>query len=222
MKASIHQLTRLALVAVISAMFWFAGGVFSSSTLAGQDAQELVKVTTDQVMTKLKQEQDSIKNDPDRVYTLVNEIVLPHFDFDAMSSWVLGKYWRTANSEQKQRFTKEFSALLVRTYSKALQDNVDRKVDILPLREKADTDDVTVRTEVQQDAGFPIPINYKLHVKNGEWKVYDVVIDDISLVANYRTSFGKEVKESGIDQLIARLSDKNTTVAPAIEVGGKK
>ena len=139
----------------------------------------------------------------------MNTIVLPHFDFRKMSSWVLGKNWRKANKEQKQKFTDQFSRLLVRTYSKALHDNSDKKIEFLPIRGKAKKDEVVIRTEIPQKGGFPIPIDYKMHLKKGEWKVYDVVIDSLSLVANYRTSFNQEIKKSGIDNLIAKLADRN-------------
>jgi phospholipid transport system substrate-binding protein len=135
--------------------------------------------------------------------------VLPHFDFRKMSSWVLGKNWRKATEDQKNKFTDQFSRLLVRTYSKALHDNIDQKIEFLPIRGKPKDDEVIIRTEIPQKSGFPIPIDYKMHLKNNQWKVYDVVIDAISLVANYRTSFTQEIKNTGIDQLIAKLADRN-------------
>ena len=181
----------------------------SVSAWAMQEPQDLVSQTTDKITTALRAEQDKIKTDPNRLYEIVDEIVLPHFDFNAMSSWVLGKYWRKANDQEKARFTAEFRTLLVRTYAKALNDNYDRKIDMLPMREKKGSEDVTVRTEVQQEAGFPIPIDYKMHLKNGAWKVYDVSVDGLSLVANYRTSFAKEIRQDGLPKLIDRLADRN-------------
>lgn len=188
-------------------------GVFSSSSVFAaveHPAQKLVEDTTVLIKKKIKEEEKAIEQDQEVLFDLVNKIVLPHFDFKKMSSWVLGKNWRKASDKQKQEFTDQFSRLLVRTYSKALHDNVNQQIDILPMRGKPDEDDVTVRTEVQQQAGFPIPIDYKMHKKNNEWKVYDVVIDAISLVANYRTSFNQEIKKSGIDSLIASLGERNS------------
>ena len=181
----------------------------SASAWAIQAPQDLVTETTDKITSALRAEQDKIKVDPNRLYAIVDEIVLPHFDFSAMSSWVLGKHWRTANEDEKARFTAEFRTLLVRTYAKALNDNYDRKIALLPMRDKAGSDDVTVRTEVQQEAGFPIPIDYKMHLQGGAWKVYDVSVDGLSLVANYRTSFAKEIRQDGLPKLIDRLADRN-------------
>ncbi|NOZ53571.1 MAG: ABC transporter substrate-binding protein [Gammaproteobacteria bacterium] len=187
--------------------------VITSTVVAAEHAAiKLVSDTTKLIKKKIKAEDAVIKANPARLYELVDEIVLPHFDFKYMSGIVLGKNWRKANKDQKQRFTKQFRSLLVRTYSKALQDNVDQAIEILPLRGKPDGKDLTVRTEVEQQAGFPIPIDYKMHFKNDEWKVYDIVIDSISLVINYRSSFNKEIKTSpnGIDGLIARLEKRNS------------
>jgi len=181
----------------------------SATVWAIQAPQDLVSETTDKITSALRAEQDKIKVDPNRLYAIVDEIVLPHFDFSAMSSWVLGKHWRTANEGEKTRFTAEFRTLLVRTYAKALNDNYDRKIALLPMREKAGSDDVTVRTEVQQEAGFPIPIDYKMRLQGGAWKVYDVSVDGLSLVANYRTTFAKEIRQDGLPKLIDRLADRN-------------
>jgi len=183
--------------------------IVSSPVLAAAEhpAFTLVKQTTDKIIEEIKKQKSAIEADNSVLHKLVNAIVLPHFDFRKMSSWVLGLNWRKASDSQKQRFTDEFSRLLVRTYSRALYDNVDQKIDIQPVRGKPKDDDVTVHTEVEQKGGFPIPIDYKMHFKNGEWKVYDVVIDDISLVANYRTSFNQKIKTSGIDSLIASIAE---------------
>ncbi len=187
--------------------------VFSFPTLAAANVapDELVKQTTEIIMQKIKSERELVQSDPDRLYQLVNEVVLPHFDFEKMSKWVLGKHWRRADQAQRQQFVSEFRQLLVRTYAKALLENVDQPVEYLPLRAKADAVDVTVSTEIPQDGGFPIPINYKMHLNDNGWKVYDVNIDGISLVTNYRTSFSSEIRKSGIDGLLAKLASRSSS-----------
>lgn len=170
----------------------------------------LVKDTADKIIKRLQADRDLYKNKPERVQPLVDELVLSSFDFDRMSSWVLGKYWRTATAEQKVRFTKEFRSLLVRTYAKALVDNMDRKINYPAVKMAAGAKDVTVHTEVQQEGGFPIPIDYSLYLADNNWKVYDVNIDGVSLVANYRTSFAAELRKGSIEDLIKRLQDRNS------------
>lgn len=182
-----------------------AGG----SAWALQPPQELVQQTADKMLNKLRDERQLIDQHPGRLYALVEQIVLPHFDFERMSSWVLGKYWRRASPEQRRRFVEEFRNLLVRTYAKSLSSYTDNEVTYLPFRGSPGQDDVTVRTEVQQPGAFPIPIDYSLYLKGGEWKVYDVTIDGVSLVANYRTTFANQIRREGLDKLIATLADRN-------------
>lgn len=187
----------------------FAADESAAGNNIDHPALKLVRDTTVLIKKRIKEDDEAIKTNQEHLYDLVNEIVLPHFDFEKMSSWVLGKNWRDANKEQKKRFTEEFSRLLVRTYSRAIYDNIDQTINFLPIRGTPADDKVTIRTEVPQEAGFPIPIDYKMYKKDAGWKVYDVVIDAISLVSNYRTSFNQEIKKSGIDSLIASLADRN-------------
>jgi phospholipid transport system substrate-binding protein len=177
------------------------------------DPEVLVKETMGKITHVLRAEQDNIKNNSEYLLKIVDEIVASHFDFARMSSWVLGKYWRKATADEKIHFSREFRTLLVRTYAKALNDNYDKEIVMLASRKKKGGKIVIVRTEVQLAAGFPIPINYKMHVKEGVWKIYDVSVDGISLVANYRSSFSKEVRKDGVGALIARLASRNAPAA---------
>jgi phospholipid transport system substrate-binding protein len=179
-------------------------------------AQKLVTETSQEILARLEKEESVVRAESDRLYQIVEEMVFPHFDFKAMSSWVLGKYWRKATDDQKARFAKEFQMLLVRTYSNALLEAIGKQITYLPLKSnKADAEEVTIRTEVEQKGGFPIPIDYKMHLKNGKWQVYDVVIDNISLVANYRTTFAKQIKDDGLDKLIEDIADRNSQRKPS-------
>jgi len=127
-----------------------------------------------------------------------------------MSQWVLGVNWRRASDGQKEKFTEQFRTLLVRTYAKALLEYTDQKINYLPLHAAADARTVTVRTEILQAGGQNIPVNYRMYHKGDNWKVYDISIDGVSLVSNYRTSFNNEIRQGGIDKLIARLADMNS------------
>lgn len=184
-------------------------GFAGASSAAIQPPQDLIKQTADRMLAKLKEERTVIRKDPSRIYGLVSDIVLPHFDFERMSAWVLGKYWRTATPEQKKRFTEEFRNLLVRTYATSLTEYTDRKINYLPFRGDPGATEVTIRTEVEQPGAAAIPIDYSLHLKNSEWLVYDVAIDSVSLVTNYRTTFANEIRQSGLDKLIDKLAERN-------------
>jgi len=176
---------------------------------AGLPPQELIESVANETIDRVKAEKQAIKKNPKHIHKLVNELVLPHFDFERMSKWALGKHWRKANKDQRTKFINEFRVLLVRTYATSLAEYTDQVIKFLPFRGKLKSGDVTVRSEVEQPGGFPIPIDYKLHLKGDSWKVYDVKIDDISLVANYRSSFSKEIRKKGLDTLIKTLAEKN-------------
>ncbi len=199
----------------VTSVMKYTGALLASMLLLGSSAatvqapEVLVQETTDKITSILRIEQDKIKAEPGRLLEIVDTIVAPHFDFERMSSWVLGKYWRKASADEKKRFAQEFRTLLVRTYAKALNDNFDKQIDMLAPRKRKDGKQVTVRTEIQQSGGFPIPISYKMHMKDGAWKIFDVSVDGISLVANYRSSFAKEIRKDGLEKLIARLADRN-------------
>ncbi len=193
---------------------WFAVLIlmlpFTTVSLADDHpAQVIVKEAVDTMMVKLKEDDELIKQDPHHLLDLVEKYVLPHFDFQKMSSWALGKYSRKATDKQKTEFMEQFRLLLVRTYSKALIEGTGRKVAYLPVRKSKKANEVVIRTEVEQGSAFPLPIDYKMHTVDGKWKVYDVSIDGISIVSNYRNTFAKEIRKDGIDKLIARLSAKN-------------
>ena len=134
-----------------------------------------------------------------------------------MSKWVLAKHWRTADKKQKLAFIRAFRTLMVRTYATALLDYTEQEIRYVPLRDDIGSGDVTVRTEVHQKTGQPIGIKYGLHLRKKGWKVYDISVDGISLVANYRTSFNTEIKQKGLDGLIARLETHNARAEKATQ-----
>lgn len=179
-----------------------------ASPAAPDDAQGIVRETTEKVLAALRGEGDTLKDDPKRLHAIIEQLVLPHFDFRQMSQWVLGPHWRNASPEQRDAFVEQFEALLVRTYSSALVDYRNQSVDYLPARERS-ADEVTVRAVIDQGGGPAIPITYEMHRTDTGWKVYDVAIDGVSLVINYRSSFGQEIRRNGIDGLIQRLASKN-------------
>jgi phospholipid transport system substrate-binding protein len=191
---------------IVLAMVLLGTGVASG---AADSARLLVIDISNQVTRALKQEPDLADRDPVSMYKLLNRIVVPHFDFDATAKLVLGRTWRDMSPQQQQRFIQEFSTHLVRFYANSLLKFKDQTIDFKPLRAPAAADDVAVHTEVQQEKGPSIAIDYRLHLKGGDWKVYDVSIDGISLVASNRNSYAAEIRKGGIDTLTARLARIN-------------
>jgi phospholipid transport system substrate-binding protein len=176
---------------------------------AAQDPQALVKQTSDEVLAAVKDRKAELDAAPEKIYGLVEHIVLPHFDFKRMSQLVLGKNWRKASDGQKDAFMEQFREMLVRTYGVALLNYSGQEIKYLPMQDIGDATEANVNTEVRDNGAPPIPINYRLYLKEGEWKVFDIVIDGISLVSNYRTSFNTEIRRNGLDNLVARLKERN-------------
>lgn len=189
-------------------IFWLFVGL-TGAVAAAVPPDQLVRKTTDEVLSELTENRGAMEQNPQRLYRMVNEIVLPHFDFERMSLTVLGKHWRGANPEQQQRFVEEFSTLLVRTYATALLEYTGQEIVYKPFRHKEGDKKAIVKTEVKPEDGPPIPIEYALMQNGEEWKVYDIKIDGLSLVTNYRSQYGRTIQTKGIDTLIASLSEKN-------------
>ena len=173
--------------------------------------EELVRKTADEILTEIKAHRDLYAKDYAKLYKMADEKVLLHFDFRRMAQWVLGRSWKEATPEQRERFTAEFRDLLVGTYSQALLNYTDQKIVYLPVQRKPADTEVTVKTEVKQSGGQPnIPIHYSFYRnKDGAWKVYDISIEGVSLVTNYRSVYATKVREKGVDTLIADIAENN-------------
>ena len=176
----------------------------------------LVKSVTDDVITIVRQDKAIQSGDTRKAVELVETKVLPYFDFAHMTRLAVGKDWKQANADQKAVLTNEFKTLLVRTYSNALTQYRNQQIDFKPLKAKPEETDVVVRTEVRQPGAKAVQIDYNLEKQGDNWKVYDVMVAGVSLVTNYRDSFGQEVRSGGIDGLIKSLKDKNKQIDPAV------
>ena len=176
---------------------------------AAQSPEQLIRETSDKVLHEIKTNAATYQSNPQNIYKLVDEVVLPHFDFTAMTDLALGRYKDEVSAEQKPAIVSEVRTLLVRTYRTALLEYTDQELVYLPM-EGAEADGlVTVRTEIEQAGGFPIPINYTLRLGDDGWKVFDISVDEVSLVTNYRSSFARAIKKNGVDGLIQTLRDRN-------------
>ena len=171
--------------------------------------EELIRQTSEQLLNQIQANAEQYQQSLEKLYTLVDETVSPHFDFDAMVDMALGRYKDKINAKQRPLITNEFKILLVRTYGKALLEYNDQEIIYLPMEGSAEKGDVTVKTEIEQEGGFPLPLNYSLKQSEQGWKVYDISVDEISLVTNYRSSFARQIKRKGVDGLIKTLHDRN-------------
>jgi len=182
-------------------------GAAQAQELTPPDA--LVKQVTLEVVDLIAKDKEIRGGNRAKLIGLINEKVLPHFNFISMAALAMGQSWNKATPDQKKRVTDEFKTLLVRTYASALAAYSDQKFDFRPLRARPGDTDVTVNVRVLQPGAQPVPIDYSMEKTASGWKVYDVMVGGVSLVANYRTEFNNQVRESGVDGLIKNLSAKN-------------
>lgn len=178
---------------------------------AVQNPQQLVRETSETMLSALADRREEMEKSPALLNQLAEKIVSPHFDFYRISQLALGKHWRKASKEQKAQFSKEFHLLLLRTYSKALLNLKSEAIAYPPVRPSKRPDRITVPTLINKEGGQPVEIGYRLYQKDNGWKVYDVVIDGVSLVSNYRRSFSTQIRKEGLNPLIAALQERNKT-----------
>lgn len=174
---------------------------------------QVVIQTSNEVAKAIDPNVETLRNDPAKLYKIVNDIILPRFDFPYMSQLVLGKYWRSATAAQKTRFTAAFRDMMVRTYSNALLEYSGTAIKYQPMHLEPNAKEVDQRAEVKLPSGQIVSMTYSLHKVASEWKVYNISIDAISLVTNYRGVFAGQIKKSGLDSLIERLEAKNAGAA---------
>ncbi|MBC8519380.1 MAG: ABC transporter substrate-binding protein [Gammaproteobacteria bacterium] len=197
------------------AWFLMAWLLFSTSVSAEEGPDVMIRNLTEQVMDQLLLEEDLMKTDPAHTQQvarmLVNEFVIPHMDMKLMSRWIIGKSWRKATAEQRQQFMDEFAGMLIRTYAGALVEFRGKSVTFKPFHRNPKRKDAVVRAEFSGgNGGPPIPVLFQVRQdKQKEWKVFDIIIDGVSLVKNYRSSFAAEIRKVGLDGLIKRLSTHN-------------
>ncbi len=200
--------------------------IFATLVAVTAQAQEapdvLIKQVTEDVLEIVRNDKDIQSGNTQKAIDLVDKKVLPHFDFLHMTALALGKDWRKATPQQQQQLTAEFKTLLVRTYSNALTGYKNQKVVYKPFKMNAGETDVLVRTEVLQPGSKAVQLDYSLEKKESAWKVYDVTVAGISLVTNYRDQFAQEVRNGGVDGLIATVAAKNKSLESNLAKAEKK
>jgi len=197
-------------------------GVFVGLLCAGSVTAEmlapdaLIRNTVQDVIAVIKTDKDIQAGDQEKTLALVEEKVLPHFDFERMTQLAVGKYWRTASPEQKQALEREFRNMLVRTYTKVFSVYRDQVIEVKPLKISGDVAEATVQTTISKPGSAVIPVNYEMKKKPNGWKAFDIYIEGVSMVMSYRGTFSSEIQKNGIDGLIKTLSDKNVASGVAL------
>jgi phospholipid transport system substrate-binding protein len=184
-------------------------GTLATPAFAQESPDATVRRTTDEVLAVIKSDKDLQTGNQKKINELVGEKVLPHFDFARMTKLAVGRNWAQTTDAQKEALTKEFQTLLVRTYSTSLSQYRNQTIDVKPTKIAAGDTDTTVKTLVNQSGGPAIPIDYGMEKTDKGWKVYDVIVDGVSLVTTYRGSFNDQIQKTGIDGLIKTLVERN-------------
>lgn len=189
---------------------------FANGAMAEVAPDVLVKSTADEVLAIVKKDKDIQNGDQKKIFALAEEKILPNFDFDRVCRMVLGKNWNNATKEQQEAFQREFRSLMLRTYATALSKYRNQTIEFKPLRAQPSDTEVTVKTQIVQPGGQPIGVDYSLEKRAEGWKVYDIVIEGVSLVTNYRGQFSNEIRQGGMDGLIQKLVEKNKGAADKV------
>ena len=186
------------------------------------DPDVLIKDTVRDVLVIVRNDKDLRAGDQKKLLELVDAQVLPHFNFERMTKLAVGRAWRTATPEQKLALMTEFRTLLVRTYTKAFTSYRDQIVEVKPLKLDASMTEVTVKTAiVKPGSQQPILVDYDMEKTPDGWKVYDLIVEGVSLVTSYRGTFADQVQQVGIDGLIKTLTDMNKAAADKAKLAQK-
>lgn len=207
---------RFTIASLAVALFMAAGAaeaqtvtVNAAASPSMQAPDALVRTLSNDVLDTIKKDKSLQSGDFTRLNQLVDERILPYVDFEKMTRLAVGRGWRQATAEQRQRLTREFRALLVRTYSGAVSVVKDHQVQLRPFRAQPTDTDVIVRTQVVPSSGEAIQLDYRLEKSDAGWKIYDVSVLGVWLVENYKSTFATEISQGGIDGLIKSLADRN-------------
>ena len=181
----------------------------------GPGPQQLVEQVSTDLLNAIAADRAVLAKDPAKLRAVVDRVLLPNFDAEYSARLVLGKHWRTATPEQRTRFIDAFVDSMMRQYGPALLAFTANRMTMLPFRGDPAATSATVRTEIKRDDGTPVPVNYSMRATPSGWKAWDVTIEGVSYVKNFRTDFSAEIDAKGLDAVIQRLESQGTTAAPA-------
>lgn len=189
----------------------------SAASAATVPPDEVVRTTTERLQKEIAARTQEFKVDPNKLYAFVDELIVPKFDTKYIAQLILARHWKAASADQRTRFQAAFKDMLVHSYANALVEyHTSVRAEWQPLRMARDATDVTVQSRLMRDGKPPLPIGFAMRLKDGEWKVYDIVIENLSLVTSFRSQINSEIKRTSLDALIQRL-ESGQQVEPATD-----
>lgn len=183
------------------------------------EPEQFIRDRAEALLDRIDEKREAIRADQQVASEIVRDELLPHIDVEYISRLVLGKHWRSASEAERERFVDAFQGFLMRSYAQGLADFTRDKLEVLPLRGEADPRRTIVQTEIYRDEGKPVPVAFTLRWTGEKWLVYDVIIEGISYVRNYRTDFNTEIEQKGIESVIQRLEKGDVE---SVEPGSKE
>lgn len=184
--------------------------LFAAPLQAKESPDAMLKNVTQNLITELRQQDKSVRQNPAHIYDIINRILVPHVDWEAMAQWVIGRSaWTQATPAQRKAFAKEFRDLLIRTYASTLRAYNNQTIEYLPIRGGVQGKRVQISSTIKEPGREPIRVTYRLADKGADWKVYDISIEGVSLLKGFQAQFAPEIRQSGLDALIQRLHQHN-------------
>jgi len=208
-RLSLRNMPSLCLLLV--GLLWAPIGVSAAPSAPPAGPQEVVQRVSDGLMRVLREDRGRLETDPGYVHRLVDELFLPNVDFDRVASLVLGPFWRDASAQQREGFRREFKAMLIHTYASALNKLSEWEIRYPPMHLEPGQRDLVVPTEILRDGAPPVEVSYRMAFDGARWRAYDVSVEGVSLLTNYRSTFVRMARQKGLDGLIQDLAQRNAT-----------
>lgn len=172
------------------------------------DPHKVAKRTVSKVLALLDKHRQEYKTHPQKLYAMINRVLIPHFDVDYMAKLVLGRHWHSATPEQRERFTELFQNMIVQSYGQALLGFDDEQIEYLPIRAEEGATDITFRAQVTMDNGDTIPVTLDMHLVNGKWKIYNGSVGNLSFIINYRGQFNAMISAGGLSTVLQKMEKR--------------
>ncbi len=188
-----------------------SSAAFAAPAVSLEGPQEVVQRVSDSLMQVLREDRGRLESDPDYVHRLVDELFLPNVDFDRVAGLVLGPFWRDANAGQREGFRREFKEMLIHTYASALNRLSEWEIRYPPLHFEAGQQELSVPTQIVRRGAPPVEVSYRMAFDGSRWRAYDVSVEGVSLLTNYRSIFVRVARQKGLDGLIQDLAQRNAT-----------
>lgn len=210
-----HTLKAAALAVLLSTGFIASPVVAAAANNGTQsnqrqipDPQKVAKETVSKVLSLLQKNRQTYKKHPEKLYDMINEVLIPHFDMDFIARFVLGRYWRKATPEQRERFIRLFKRKLVHTYGEGLLRFDNEKIEYLPVRADENATDITFRVKVTTDNGDTVPVTLSMHFVDGKWQIYNGSVGNLSFLVNYRGTFSPKLAAAGLEAVLDKMAER--------------